>query len=223
MSGGSAGFRMMIALPRSAPPSANGLGRRLGELVDVGARARASRLRRNRGDDLAPDHATSGALDRIDHRDGRLAAARHHVDVRLVDVGVAVDHRNGEGADRGGGEVDHLLAVLLQDGVVPDVRASRGRVEHDLDGPVVRQLAQALDALVGRRHVEARGARESVGLRIDADHRAHFEGLRGSHHLDHQVGANVARADDRAGYLRHHACSFANAARTEPRPEIRAS
>ena len=61
------------------------------------------------------------------------------------------------------------MALLL------DVRAGRGRVEHDLDVLVVRQLAQALDALVGRRHVEARGARETVGVRIDADHRAHLE------------------------------------------------
>src|SRR5208283_546084 len=47
--------------------------------------------------------------------------------------------------------------------------------------------------------------------------------FRHAHDLDHQIGADIARSDDRAGNLFHYACSFAKAARTEPRPEMRAS
>ena len=45
-----------------------------------------------------------------------------------------------------------------------------------------------------RRHAEPRGAREPVGGRIDADHRAHFQMLRLAHHLDHQVGPDIAQS-----------------------------
>ena len=38
---------------------------------------------------------------------------------------------------------------------------------------------------------------QAVGVRVDADHRAHLEVLGDPEHLDHQVGADVARADDR--------------------------
>ena len=51
--GGSAGLRMMIALPRSAPPIVSTPARGgPGELVDVRPRARAGRAARRRGDDL---------------------------------------------------------------------------------------------------------------------------------------------------------------------------
>src|SRR5208337_4744614 len=119
MSGGSAGFRMMIALPRSAPPSLTIAF----EVVSVNS----SMLARVPGPaDFEPDHALGRALDRVAHRDGRLPAAGDHIDVRLVDVRVAVDDRNGEGADPRRGEVDHLLAVLLQDRVVVQMSFGRG-------------------------------------------------------------------------------------------------
>ncbi len=81
MSGGSAGLMMMIALPRLAPPTRSSAARRgARELVDVLARPGPDRLRSDGGDDLR-------ILDRLhaghrgDHRDRRLPAARHHVDV----------------------------------------------------------------------------------------------------------------------------------------------
>ena len=51
--GGSAGLRMMIALPRAAPPIVSMPSRgRTGELVDVGPGTRTGRTRRHRRDDL---------------------------------------------------------------------------------------------------------------------------------------------------------------------------
>ena len=68
----------------------------------------------------------------------------------------------------------------LQERVVVDMCAGRGRVEHDPDVLVVGQPAQALDPFMGDWHVEARRALETVRVRIDADHCAHFEVLRRS-------------------------------------------
>ena len=110
--GGSAGLRMMIALPRAAPPTSSIAARGgLGELVDIGARARPGRFRGDRGDDLGiMDRRDRG--DRGDDRDRRLAAAGDHVDVGRVEMGVAIDHRDDIGADGRRRQVDHHLAVL---------------------------------------------------------------------------------------------------------------
>src|SRR5208337_877663 len=89
----------VVSCPLGAAELDNRVRGRLGELLDVTARAGAGRFRGDRGDDFAPDHALGRALDRVDHRDRRLPAAGDHIDVRLVDVRVAVDDRNGEGAD----------------------------------------------------------------------------------------------------------------------------
>ena len=91
--GGSAGLRMMIALPRSAPP-----------IVSTPAavvRVNSSMLARVPGPaDLDATVATISAYDtggrpgdRGHHRDGGLAAAGDHVDVHRAEVLVAVDRR----------------------------------------------------------------------------------------------------------------------------------
>jgi hypothetical protein len=90
--GGSAGLRMMIALPLVAPPTSIARAVVLGELVDVGAGAGAGRARGDRGDDLGVctfRHRADGR----DHRDRRLPAAGHHVDVGRIEVLVHVDRR----------------------------------------------------------------------------------------------------------------------------------
>src|SRR6185312_12436082 len=48
-----------------------------------------------------------------------------------------------------------------------------------------------------------RRAGQAVGLRVDADHGTHAQVLRVSHHLDHQIGADVAGTDDRDWRLVH--------------------
>jgi hypothetical protein len=72
------------------------------------------------------------AIDRVNDRDRRLPAARHHVDVGRIEMVEPVDRRNRVRADGGGGEVHHALAMRLQHGVVLVMRACRGRIEHDL-------------------------------------------------------------------------------------------
>ena len=96
---------------------------RLGELVDIGARAGAGRFRGDRGDDLAPDHAIGRAAHGVNDRDRRLSTAGDHVDVRLVEIGVAVYDGDRERSYRRRRQVDHLLAVALQNLVVADMRA----------------------------------------------------------------------------------------------------
>ena len=53
----------------------------------------AGRFRGDRGDDLALDHAVGRAAHGVHDRDRRLSAAGDHVDVRLVEIGVAVYDR----------------------------------------------------------------------------------------------------------------------------------
>ena len=68
-----------------APDHLDAADGRARELVDVLPRPRAGRARGDRGDDLGVRHRRHPG-DRGDHRDRRLAAAGHHVDVRSVEV-----------------------------------------------------------------------------------------------------------------------------------------
>ncbi len=140
---------------------------------------------------------------RRDHRDGRLAAAGHHIDVRRVEIGVHVDRRYGEGADRGRGQVDNLDAVGAQRLVVDLVRIGRGRVERDADLAIAGEFLQPLDPFMGRRDAMLASHREAFGGGVDPDHRGELHILGIFDHLHHQVGADIARADDRRLHARH--------------------
>ena len=84
MIGGSAGFRMMIALPLLGPAEdLDRLRRGAGELVDVLAGARAGRRGRHGGHDLRVVHVDDPRHG-VHHRDGGLSATGDHVDVGLV-------------------------------------------------------------------------------------------------------------------------------------------
>ena len=84
--GGSAGFRMMIALPCVAPPSTS--------TADAVVRVNSSMFARVPGPaDFDATVATISAYSTgydarhgVHHRDRGLTTARHHVDVHLVDV-----------------------------------------------------------------------------------------------------------------------------------------
>ena len=109
MSGGSAGLRMMIALPRLAPPTFSIAARRgARELVDVLAGAGPGRARGHGRHDLGVRDRLHAAH-RGHDRDRRLAAAADHVDVHLAlaDVLGEVDRRHAVRADRRRREVDH--------------------------------------------------------------------------------------------------------------------
>ena len=108
--------------------------RRLGELVDVGTRARSRAPARDRCDDLAV--VDVGDLrHRRDHGDRRLSAARHHVDVGCIQMPRAVDHRNAVRTDRRRRQVDHADAGpdRAQERIVVRVGRCRRRIEHDVD------------------------------------------------------------------------------------------
>ena len=64
----------------------DGVGRRAGELVDVGPGARAGRRGRHRRHDLRGSLDRGDAADGVHDRDGGLAAARDHVEVGQPEV-----------------------------------------------------------------------------------------------------------------------------------------
>ncbi|MGF6659587.1 hypothetical protein QF000_001231 [Paraburkholderia atlantica] len=103
------------------------------------------------------------------------------------------------GPDRGRRQIDQANARLAsaQERIVLHVRAGRGRVEHEIDVSKHGQTGQTFDAFMRGSNAKPRGARETVGVRIDADHRRDFEMLAVTQDLDHQIGADVAGADDR--------------------------
>ena len=168
--GGSTGFRMMIALPRcGAADRLDGVRGGLGELVDVGAGARAGRARRDRGDDLRVRHR-GDPRDRVHDRDRRLAAAGDHVDVRRVGVLVAGSPRgqtNGPmaaGVRSIGGDAGLGVARRRWPGA-PSPRWPRrpGRAARPARSSQSTPSALRLDA-------ELAGAGQAVGRRVDADH-----------------------------------------------------
>src|SRR3954453_5477480 len=65
------------------------------------------------------------------------------------------------------------------------------------------RAARASPSEAGSRRPTPPGARQPVGIGIDADHRPHLEGVGLAQTLNHQVGANVAGADDGHLRLRH--------------------
>ncbi|MNX97739.1 hypothetical protein D3C86_1301150 [compost metagenome] len=180
---------------RGAADLSDGLTGRLGELVDVGARAGAGALRGDRGDDLAVMHL-GDTIDRRDDGDGRLPAAGHHVDVGRIQMRLAVDRRDHIGADRRRGQVDHPLAVRRQRLAVPLVRPRRGRVENNGDVGKAGQSNQTIEPPGGDRHAQAFGAFQAIGFGIDADEGRHLQRVGQAHDLDHQIRADIARPYD---------------------------
>jgi len=167
----------------------------LSELVDVGAGAWAGGLGRDRGDDLGvPDGRDP--VDGGDDGNRGLPAAGHHVHVGGLEVGVEVDRGHRVRADRRRGQVDELLAVGGECLGVLDVGLGRRRVEDDPDVVETVHGDQAGDARGGGLHAEAAGAPQTVGVRVEADHRGDLERRGQPLNLDEQVGADVPGPDD---------------------------
>ena len=165
--GGSAGLRMMIALPRAAPPTFSMRPRgRLGELVDVGPRARPGRPRRDRRDDLRVGHRRD-PRDRVHDRDRRLPAAGDHVDVRRVEVLIQVDRRADERADAPPGSGRPPDARLARTAARWPGGPGRGGLEHQV-GQLVRPSSQSTPR--PRPRPRARAPGQTIGRRVDADH-----------------------------------------------------
>ena len=109
ISGGSAGLMMMIALPRSAPPTFSTPLAVVRVNSSIFWRVPGpTELRGDRGHDLRVLDRLHAA-DRGDHRDRRLPAAAHHVHVERAAPDVAspqVHGRNAVRTDRGRGQID---------------------------------------------------------------------------------------------------------------------
>ena len=89
---------------------------------------------------------------------------------RLPTCSVEVDRRYAVGADRRGREIDHHHAARLELACVLGMHVRRGRIEGDADvvGCDVRQ--ESVDAVGRGLEALLAGHRETLGLRIDADH-----------------------------------------------------
>ena len=194
--GGVTGFRMMIALPLAAPPTAS----MACEVVSVNS----SMLARVPGpadreaiDATISAYGTGGHPGhRVHHRDGRLAAAGDHVDVRRPGVHVGVDRRADERADRGRGQVDRGDAGGGVPVGVGQVGLGRRRLEHQVRHLLLGE--QPVHPAGARLDAERAGPCQTVGGRVDADHVPDVDEL-GAQQLDEQVGADVAGADDGGG------------------------
>src|ERR1019366_4977587 len=68
----------------------------------------------------------------------------------------------------------------------------------------VPRLHQTIDSLGRHRHAHPASPRQTIGFGADTDEGGHFQNLGRSEDLDHQVGADVSRADNRN--LDHEAC-----------------
>ena len=86
---------------------------------------------------------------------------------------------------------------------MPLVRTRTGRIEHDLDLVETGQRNKAVYPFGSDRDAQPFGPLQAVTLRIDADKCTHFEDIRQAHDLDHQIGADIARSDDRNLGLAH--------------------
>ena len=182
----------------SALSSADGLqrgGGGLGEFVDAGTGSGAGGFRRDRRDDLGIGH-DAHLSNRGDDGHGRLSATGHHVEVRGVEVVIEVDYRHAVGPDGGRGQVEDAHSGVLEFGPVRPVCACGGGIEDELDIAEVRHRKQTVDSLGRDRNPHPLGSGEPVGVRVDADHRRHGQRAVTSQDFDHQVGADVARADD---------------------------
>ena len=172
-------------------------GRGLGELVDVGARARAGRLRGDRGDDLgvrrrATTRETAATIGIVAWPPQVTMLTFGGVEVLVeVDRRARRTGRSRPGSGRSCACRAGAAAAALATCAFAEV-ASKTISISSKSGSAIRPSTPSC----GGRHAEARGAGEAVGVGVDADHRAHLEVLGGAHHLDHQVGADVARPDD---------------------------
>ena len=204
--GGSAGLRMMIALPLRRAADARP---RPAAVVSVNSSMFCrvpgpALLLAIGGDDL-------GVLDRRnasgggDDRHRCLAAAADEVDVRRRRVRAEVHNRDHVRPPRRRRQVDGQHAGSLESRRVPDVGAGARGVEHD--AYVAGFAQQAVDAVRDRRYAMRSRDGEAVGCRIDPgnDH-----GLEhgASQQLQEQIGADVARTQDADGDAAVGAASF---------------
>ena len=191
--GGSAGLRMMMALPCFAPPITSKSARSgEGKLVDVLARAGSGRQAGNRADHLGIRDRRD-ARDRINQRNGRLSATGDQVDVLLIQMLAQIHGGDHVRSTRGRRQVNGDAPGFPQHLRVTDVGVGAGRVEHDAN---VRVIQNGLDAFVAGVDSQRSCTRQSFRLRFDAGQQRKFHVTRFAQDLEHQIAADVAGAKD---------------------------
>src|SRR5260370_86591 len=107
------------------------------------------------------------------------------------------------------------------------MRARAGRIKYNVDISKFRHVHQPDHPFMGGGDAHTSGTRQTVGLRINADHHRHLQMLTVTQNFNHQIGANVARTDNGDFTLTHDRLPFGaaleNVAATEPMPSIWAS
>ena len=209
--------------PRRAADLLQRASGRLGELVDVGPRARPGGAGRDRRDDLGVGDV-GDRRDRGDDGHGGLRAAGDEVDVGRVAMGVEVDRRDHRRPERGRRQVDREDPALGEQLGVLGVGGGGGRVEGEVD------LADACRAgpRAPRARSRPRPRRRARGPGESGSMPGHPDQLqrRAAADLRHQVAADVARADDHhPERLSHVRSSFGAApagARSRTAPAARA-
>ena len=93
------------------------------------------------------------------------------------------------------------MPAALYFGALASMGLGRGAFEDEVRQVVLGQ--EPVHALGGGGDAEPGCAGEAVGGRVDADHVLDLDVLAAAHQLEHQVGADVAGADDRGGFLCH--------------------
>ena len=187
-----------------APHHFNRLRGGFGKLVDIGAGARSRRFTGDRGDNFGVMDFCH-ARNRRHHRDGRLPAAGHHIDVLLVNVGLQIHHRDAVRADRCGRQVDQTDPRFYgaQRGVIFHVRARAGGIKHDVDVGEFWHRKKPRHPFMGGGNAHTPGACQTVGLRINPHHHRHLQTYAVTQNFNHQIGADVARADNGDFTLTH--------------------
>ena len=137
------------------------------------------------------------------HGNGRLTAAGHHVDVAGLYL-VEVNRRDHIWADGRRRQVNHLNTVLLQLSVVVRMRTGGSGVKHYIDTAESLHLQQSVNSFRRGGNAPFRRASESFGTRVDANHRTHFQMTRVAHHLNHQIGTDIAGPDNSDFYFFSH-------------------
>ena len=196
--GGETGFRMMIALPRSAPPTAS--------MACAVVSVNSSILAR------VPGPADREAIEATISAYGTGVTLETACTIGMVacppqvimlifgasDVDVDIDRGADERPDGRRGQVDGDDPGLGVAGRVGDVRLGRGCLEHQIGQFVL--VEQPIDATGAGLHPQLRGPGQAVGGRVDPDHVADLDVV-AALQLDEQVGADVARPDDGGGRL----------------------
>ncbi len=138
-------------------------------------------------------------------RDGRddghggLSAAGHHIDVGRVQIVFQVHHGHGVRANGGRRQVNHLDAVFLQQRIVAGMGSSTGGIEHNTNVLEVGQLQQPFNTFMGGGHAQPCRTGQAVRAGVDTDHGTHAQVFALAQYLDHQVGADIARANNGDG------------------------